>query len=296
MSVLGAPGDDYPTLTNAEQQRLERTLKGHYSGANDVLSRIRSWKYNSGNFLAARHEKNFRDALGYQSPLRGSVPNWSPTKSEMKVARRLHKLSKEIVEYEHGSSFTLYRGLSYEGPLILQRYLESRLQKSIFNPGQSALSNYTHSKYGAREFYPLVVCKRSMTPEDIALAANYLFTYQDPFYNLTNSNNIVSPNGELRVRGDREHPIHLNELQVLVPNGGQKYQCTSLSSFFNKGPDFNTASEHEVMRQFVESMVGRVNVGSTFATSFLNDWQAYYTKNTNHTAQNAVQKVTGSPP
>lgn len=293
LDVMGAPGDTYPTLVDSEQEKLEETLVSLYDDAESVLDRIRNWKYGSGDYQAIRHEKVFKEELGINAPLRKPT-NWNPSGEEKNTARILHDLSTEIIARTLGSSFTLYRGLSFEHPYLLRDVLESDSDQTDYTPQPSVLSNYTHSEKGAAYFCPLVVEKEQVEPSHVALAANYLFKYSDSRdKDYTDSNGIVSPNGELRIRGDREHPLREDELIVLIGDTEIPRQPTEkpLVDFIEQCPDF-VDEEHEVMRGFVEEMAGReISISDPDARIQLQEWAEAYEDDMETSAQKYVNRI-----
>lgn len=277
ISILNTPHDTYCAISEHQQTLLEDEIRDTYEEGENVLEQNRSWKYDASSILPIRHEQLYQDVLNIRTPIRGDVIG-KPSEEEKEVASLLHDISHELLSYRYENQVTLYRGVGYEGPYLLESIFNQPNQSEHIPPDErlSALSNYTCSLRGAAGFYRLVVKQNSVPVSDIALASNYLFIYgEGPDVNMYNEQGLYSPNGEVRVRGDSEYPVDEENLLVVVSDPGynESIDVLPIREFAQGARDFSD-DEHAIMETFVDDMGNRdIKITNEESISFLEEWE-----------------------
>lgn len=199
----------YHGLSSDEQEALFDDLerKYRYSPAmKRVFERIRGWKENSGEPPAESHEIAVKRALGIQRTPRSVEAEVDKIReTERTVIQHLHDVSDAYVQSHFGGQITVYRGLSYRPEHVTAQVLDNLDQES-YELKTAVLDNYTVSRRAAAEYKPLVVVQK-LSPDDIAIATDFLFWHKAAENRNTD--------GEVQVRGDRVTDVAATDLLIV---------------------------------------------------------------------------------
>lgn len=297
IQVMNVPGETYEALAQSEQRTLKADIRSTYPNGDTVLDRIESWKKVPNNAPADRHERVYKDLLTITVGTRGDT-GYSPKPDELQIATRLHDLSKDVLVRRLGNQFTIYRGPGYEEPYLVMELLEDPTASTVTIPSheQSALSNYTSVRRRAACYSPLLLTQSGVHPEDVALAANYIFVFTDPDADdeMLDQQDRVSPDAELRVRGDREYPVRTDQLSIIVgdPTTQGAWNEVSATDFVQKCPNYSHR-EHEVMRELMENLATNddVNITDQQAKTRVRNWKSQYEQDTGNQFQEDITDV-----
>lgn len=295
ISILGGSGATYNPISKAQQNQLEEEIKSEYNKGAEVLQQNRQWKSDSSTVIAARHEEVFRQALEITPPNRNRI-TYSPTEEQKRAAKDLHRLSVNLLEHQYGETISLYRGVRYESPWILESILNNP-DRTLHSPPDeklSSLTNYSSNLNGAAHFHKLILRQESVSPSNIAIASNYLFVYEEgPDEEMYNKNGIYSPNGEVRVRGDEEYPIDETDVFIAIsdPTEENSLKKISVRAFLESASKISRR-EHLVMEKILTPMAkAETEITNEDSQELLRNWESAYNKTFENSVSSLVDGV-----
>lgn len=259
-----AGNDDYPVLTQKQQQSLFTWLNSQYrsSDVDTVNDLCLHWKQDSYCDEAQTFELIFKKAIKISQSERNSNLNGrSPQGDEENIAYDLHSFSASFVQRWLSSDIEVFRGAGHQLPELAVELIENP-NKSVLYPSPNSLSNYTPSKPVAEKF-GRVIFSQNIDPDDVAIAADSIFPKRDP------TGSPIKRHGELRINGDE-----ITDLKVkkVLARGTQRPLITIL-----KNPSTLSQDEHDVVAGLVEILAGdKQSISTQQGLDLLRDWYSEF--------------------